>query len=267
MGGNGADTLSGGLGADTFVYGPLLVTESAEPVEPNFINGNILPNRLVGGSGTDIINGDGSDDILTGGEGRDIFTYDSVHQAFGNGVITDFAAGVDGDILDFKKLFGSFIQPDDPDPLATLLNDAVALGFEDRDGGTLISVMSVGPGTNGELKPFVFLDGVESATLTRDNFQFGIDSDPVIDGKGTRTIEAPEGGDIIADFDIDWDSLDFRAVVESLGVGDDPFGDGEIGVAQSDDDTVITVGGLEGSFITLTNVDADDLTDDNWIFA
>ena len=42
------------------------------------------------------------------------------------------------------------------------------------------------------------------------------------------------------DFDVDYDSLDFRAVVESLGVADDPFGEDGIAVTQMDADTVIT---------------------------
>ena len=86
----------------------------------------------------------------------------------------------------------------------------------------------------------MFLDGVESATLTRDNFKFGIDGDPVIVGKVTRTIEAPEGGDTIVDFNVDQDALDFSAVVESLGLGGDPFGEGGIIVEQSGRDTIVT---------------------------
>jgi hypothetical protein len=271
-GGIGADTLIGGLGADTFVFGALSVVEIVDPVEINVKQGNILPNRLVGSDGSDLLRGDGSDDTLTGGEGRDIFAYGSVHEAFGRETITDFTPGADGDILDFESLFRSHLQQDDPDPLGTLTGNSATgapavLAFTDQNGGTLISVVNVGPGTNGELKSFVFLRGVESASLTRDNFKFGIDNDPVIGGKVTRTVEAPEGGDVIVDFDIEFDALDFRAVVESLGVADDPFGEDGIAVTQMDGDTVITVGGIEDPFVTLANVDADELTDENWVFA
>ena len=84
---------------------------------------------------------------------------------------------------------------------------------------------------------------------------------------GEPTITAPEGGDIIVDFDVDQDALDFAAVVDSLDIGGNPFGDGGIQVIQEGNDTLVTVDGLDQPITTLLGVNADELTDENWIFA
>ncbi len=292
VGGNGADVLFGGLGADTFVYGPLVAGEAEVGVAvaaagANVIEGDENSNDLMGTDGNDIIDGNEAADTLTGGLGRDIFRYDSfddgtvVFEADGETLIldetetiTDFVTGPDGDAIDISALVGSPLDASDDDPLGTLFDEVFALGFRDTNDGTLISV---GEGFESEILPMVFVAGVQTTDpegenfLGRDNFIFGIDSDPVIgngDGEpGDPTIEAPEGGDVIVDFDVDNDALDFAAVVKSLGIGDDPFGDGGIQVEQSGNDAVVTVDGLDGPITTLLGVDAEELTDENWIFA
>jgi Ca2+-binding RTX toxin-like protein len=81
-GGNGSDTLHGGLGKDTLSGG----------------NGN---DTLNGGAGADILNGNNGDDLLNGGAGNDTLTGGNGADRFviatgaGTDTITDFKKGPD----------------------------------------------------------------------------------------------------------------------------------------------------------------------------
>ena len=130
-GGNG-DTLSGGLGDDTyFLNGPgIAVVESAlggidklvawqstnlakySQVENLKVSGdniygagNAAANIIEGGDGAQQIYGGGGLDVLIGGAGRDTFI---VHKGEGSDVIQDFSAS--DDVIRLKAGFHSFAQ-------------------------------------------------------------------------------------------------------------------------------------------------------------
>ena len=73
IGGGGNDSLSGGNGADN-------------------LSGGAGNDRLAGGDGADRLNGGLGNDRLTGGDGADVFVFDA---GFGRDVITDFTRGFD----------------------------------------------------------------------------------------------------------------------------------------------------------------------------
>ena len=101
FGGGGNDTLDGGRG-DDFLDG-----EGGDDV----LNGGRGQDDLFGGDGNDMLDGGrGRDEIegglgadtMTGGQGRDSFVYRELVEK--EDVITDFAGGAGGDILDLADL-------------------------------------------------------------------------------------------------------------------------------------------------------------------
>ncbi|WP_428659292.1 hypothetical protein [Reyranella sp.] len=148
VGGSGNDTLRGGDGNDT-LYG-------------DDISG--------GGDGGDRIYGDGGDDIfmlvsagalrdrLTGGSGRDTYrlaatgVYD---------VVTDFKAGVGGDVIDL-----SFLSPlDQADAFASGLLRLVQSGTD-----TTELQIDTDPGAGRAYASLIVLEGVRPAEFTAINF-------------------------------------------------------------------------------------------------
>lgn len=91
---------------------------------------------IVGGAGDNLLRGGAESDILTGGDGSDTFDFD--HLSRQADVITDFQAGVGGDVLDLRDLLDSG---------QALLPLEQVLRVEENATGTVVSVASNTDGT------------------------------------------------------------------------------------------------------------------------
>jgi Ca2+-binding RTX toxin-like protein len=154
---DGRDTMDGGAGADT-------------------LEGSVGAESLVGGADSDRIRGDTGADTMTGGTGVDIFIYGSVVQsgtaAGTQDRITDFTAGVGGDVIDLSGI--------DADGVAGLPNGVFAFlgtgGFSGAAGvraffngvDTEIQVDTGDAGTAPDM--IILLNGNLAASLVASNF-------------------------------------------------------------------------------------------------
>ena len=100
-GGNANDLLNGGDGQDT-LYG-------------NFGN-----DQLYGGNANDVLNGGQGQDTLTGGADMDLFV---IQPDMGQDLIQDFEDGVDRITLSGNLSFGNLAIFDDPEIIATIIQD------------------------------------------------------------------------------------------------------------------------------------------------
>ena len=107
FGGNADDTVMGGAGDDILRGGDQ--NDSLDGGEGNgFLFGGTGIDNLMGGSGNDILSGRGGFDVLNGGEGDDILTggFNAdvfvFEGAFGNDIITDYAATSDAEDIDLS---------------------------------------------------------------------------------------------------------------------------------------------------------------------
>lgn len=136
------------------------------------VTGTAGHDRLLGGLGIDTINGmDGNDyiwggvgaDMLTGGTGVDRFAYQSVSE--GGDTITDFKAGVDGDVVDFAIIARQLGWK------ADLINNGY-VRFVQSGMNTLLQVDADG-GANGFMT-MATLKNVKATTLTSANLSTAI---------------------------------------------------------------------------------------------
>ena len=140
---NGDNTLTGGDGDD-------------------LIDARDGRDNVTGGKGNDRIVGGSGADVLGGGEGRDTFVYSSIRDSGDR--LTDF--DVNQDYLDFSALLDSLNYTG-----SNPVTDGYIL-WRTLGTGTLISVDSDGTAGRGVARPFITLDGVNSSTLTINNFVF-----------------------------------------------------------------------------------------------
>jgi Ca2+-binding RTX toxin-like protein len=109
FGSDGLDFLDGGIGNDT-LFGDngndvLLGGDGNDTLYGDLFGGAAGVDYLYGGNGNDTFYGDAGSDFLIGGAGSDKFVYRLMSDA--GDIITDFTAGVGGDILDLSRLFSS----------------------------------------------------------------------------------------------------------------------------------------------------------------
>jgi S-layer protein len=108
-----ADVIYGGAGNDTIISGGGADTLYGDAGNDTITGADTVAETLVGGAGNDTLDGDGGLDTMTGGTGSDTFKLmDNVDAAAADLVtITDFAAGVGGDVLmyDESDLAGGII--------------------------------------------------------------------------------------------------------------------------------------------------------------
>ena len=210
--------------------------EVVEEVGNNNNGGGVVGDATAafgGGQGTPgavqstVANNQGGLDV-TGTDGRDPIAFgntgdDNIRGFGGNDAIVgfngnDFLDGGDGD--DF--VFGS---QDDDIVLGGAGNDVVRGDNEAAGNGADIIVG--GPGDD-------LLKGDGNNLVGADRFVFS----------------AGDGNDIIQDFQVDVDTLDFTS-----------FGNEEIDISQQGSDTLVSVGDVN---VTLQGVDADDLSEDDF---
>src|SRR5690606_15676217 len=105
---------------------------------PGFVFGTSGADTLAGSAGPDILYGRAGDDVLSGGADSDMFV---LRSGEGSDAITDFQAGVGGDVLrlqnygfsDFQAFRAASLQSG-TDVLVTLADgETLTLGNVDRD--------------------------------------------------------------------------------------------------------------------------------------
>ncbi len=174
----GADRLNGGSGNDTLYGGADNDTLSGDDGD-DLLSDTEGANVVSGGNGNDIFENVGYSggstaggvDTLTGGTGRDTYrlhAYDARYSpsTLKTDVITDFAAGIGGDVLELSSVT-SFLSGWDSttSPFAAGYIRAVASGSD-----TLIQVDWDGTGSSAGWQSLVKLVGVAPSALTYDNF-------------------------------------------------------------------------------------------------
>jgi Ca2+-binding RTX toxin-like protein len=201
-GGSGNDTLAGQSGND------LLIGD----------NGNDL---LQGGEGADTLDGGNGNDTCTGGAGRDVYLLNASYSSEVNLVtVTDFEAGINGDVLDMTRLFQGF-QVFGPgggaqDPLQSI-KDRLQLIQSGND--TLVQFSPPGStgspfGTVSTWQTLVRLQNVPAALLLGDNFlpQVTPNRQLTLSIKGTALKEGSSGNDTNASLEISLSTVSSQPV-------------------------------------------------------
>ncbi|MEI6533804.1 MAG: Calx-beta domain-containing protein [Verrucomicrobiaceae bacterium] len=200
IGNGGADTLDfsptaagvtvnlSTLASQTVVLGNLSIILSSGDVEN--VTGGSGADTLAGNSGENVIIGGGGADNLAGGAGSDTYKFDT-DLALGGDTITELAANVGQDMLDFSETSGQVIDLDMALTTAQIINANLTItlvggGFEDATGGSLADNIK-GNSLANQLH-----GGAGDDTL------FGAQGDDYLDGgTGTDTLDGGDGSDYI----------------------------------------------------------------------
>ncbi|MSU91741.1 hypothetical protein GE300_19360 [Rhodobacteraceae bacterium 2CG4] len=156
-GGDGNDLLRGGRGKDVLTgdngNDELRGFRSDDEIDggdgDDILIGDHGNDILVGGAGNDMLHGGNKDDILTGGAGADKFRF---RENTDNDTVTDFEDGVD--LIDLSLL----------DVDASALQNLIATGVSDANGGVRIDLSSVGAAGT------VLFEGLERSVIDESDF-------------------------------------------------------------------------------------------------
>ena len=206
---------------------------------------------FAGGDGDDTIEGGTTDDTLTGGAGADTFVF---NQESGDDTITDFTAGTDKiDLSAFVRMqwIGDLEFSRDGSDLV------IDLGHH---GGGTITLQNVSLNDLSS-SDFIFYEDTYTGTAGAETLAGGAGDDTITglggddtltggEGADTFVFESGHGDDTITDFTDGEDTIDLSAFTSITGFGD-------LTVAQSGNDTVITIPG--GGTITLQDFTSTDL--------
>jgi len=185
FGGEGNDNITGGAGNDVVFGGSgddrINVAQVSSFGDINFVDAGDGNDLIIYGnssqSGGDFVDAGSGDDIvnittnfnqqsisIVLGDGSDTVVLNRFFSQFAPN-ITDFEAGVDGDILDIS-ISEVFI---DYDGSSNLFAEQY-LRLIETDAGTSLQYDLDGVATNNDFLEFVFLENVNAADLTADNF-------------------------------------------------------------------------------------------------
>lgn len=241
-GGSSWDTLLGGTGNDTIYAGDGNDWVRGEDGNDT-LYGQDGRDRLFGEAGNDRLDGGASNDAMYGGTGDDTYVVDNN----GDIVSENAAEGTDTVEAYISYTLGANVEN------LTLMGSGDLNGTGNADANTI-----VGNSGNNVLSGG---DGVDTLTggLGDDTFDFNALS---------------EIGDTITDFETgaNGDILDLAGLLGDVGYGGaDALGDSRVRALQSGSDTLVQVdtdgGGNYSTVVTLQNIDAVDLTTDNWLFS
>ena len=266
-GGEGNDSLQGGLSNDTLIGGAGndYLSDSAgvnvldggdgddelqvynaedgqwlaggEGADRLYLSGN--NSTLLGGAGDDLIRVYGTGNRLTGGSGVDTY----MPNTNGTNLITDFAAGDGGDVLDLSQLLSSMQDYSGPNPFASGHIRAFQSGAD-----TLLQYDYDGASPGQSFTTALTLAGVTASSLTAFNFGGyhpdgtpaagqifpGTAGDDVVTGTiGADQISGLDGHDQLSGGD-DNDQIDGGAGNDRIDGG---FGN-DILIGGDDDDTI-----------------------------
>jgi len=278
-GGAGIDTLSGGLGDDTYVVDGLSDTiienagEGLDTIESSVSwtlganietldltgtanidgTGTTLGETIFGNSGDNVLTGNGGLDTLRGEGGADTLNGGSEFDALYGGAGNDVINAGDG---------GDHVQGDGGND--TLNGEGGNDWMLGGDGEDIIN------GGAGRDRMF----GHDGA----DTLYGGAGEDTMAGGAGSDTFvyaDVSERGDTITDFATSGqlDALDLSQLIANLGyAGGDVFGDGLVQLTQSGADTLVQIdndgaGGASSpqTLVTLQNVTANDVDTGVWV--
>jgi Ca2+-binding RTX toxin-like protein len=213
----------------------------------DIIGGGVEDNTILGNNGNDVIDGFAGRDTLDGGNGIDSLTYWGSDAAVRVDLAANTASGghADGDsIAGFEHLTGSFMND-------TLLGSDGDNYIRGIDGNDVIDGRDGNDTLQGDFAPGVLSGGADflSGGLGDDSLIGGLYSDTLSGGTGADTfvIDNTYGNDVILDFNVSQDSLQFDIL--SLA---------ELEFTQIGGHTRITFDAYEGS-IVLLGVDTDVL--------
>ncbi len=211
---SGSDNIAGNAGND-HIYGG---------AGHDVLKGGLGNDWLDGGADHDRLDGGAGDDTLTGGEGADDFRFSS--KTFGNDRITDF--NVFRDDLDFT---GSGLQfsdmtiagNDDGDAVLTV-SEGNTITFEGVEASKITADLFLGVelhGTGGDdTLTGTAADEIIYGGAGDDRINGAMGYDTLYGGAGADTFVYDSkkfAGDIIKDFDVSEDALDFRGTGLTLG--------------------------------------------------
>ena len=128
-------------------------TLNAMLIDGQLFTGDGTANSLIGTSASDLFSGGLGNDTLTGGMGSDVFKWNPGET--GSDVITDFAVGLRGDVLDLRDLLTG--------EHANAASLDAYLDFSANGSGQ--TVMSVHPSGSGGVTQTVTLENVSYAAL------------------------------------------------------------------------------------------------------
>lgn len=218
------------------------------------ITGDTANNRLDGSHGNDVLNGNGGHDVLIGGAGRDSYNG-------GSGI----------DTVDFSGEFGGVTVNLATDRAETAYGREAVVSIENVIGSRYDDTIAGDSGANeldGGRGNDIINGGRDTDILTggqgRDIFVFENDFDRPF-GYSER-----HGQDIITDFEVGMDRIDLSGTIADKSAAALQKGQNDLFYMESSNngkDTIIyTQNGTEGDSIYLIDVEAGDLSTNDFIF-
>ncbi|SFE67224.1 choice-of-anchor I family protein [Roseivivax sediminis] len=267
LGGNLDDDLTGGAGRD-LLFGR---------IGADVIDGGDGDDVIGAGAGRDIVYGGGGDDMIGGGFGDDVIDGGTGNDTIGAGGRNDRVTAGDGDdVVAGGSGNDTLDGGNGDDTMGGGFQDDMVMGGAGDDslgGGNGMDTISGGEGDDaigGGLGSDLLSGGAGDDFIAgggRDDTIDGGDGDDVINGGvGSDVLTGGDGADIFVfrdfgagDADVITDFVDGTDMIRVIGQG----GFGALSITDGDDGAVVAVA---DTTITLTGLDAADLSTDDFLF-